>query len=539
VNQHRLHTNGHGRRALLRSISAALLETYPGFLLRSQVVKYPLLQRYYSEQLAILEARRAYERVPAYRDYIDAQCGGFSNIERFCDLPETNKDLYIKPYGKGDKRSLYVDHAIPPGSSWDTSTGTSGIPTSWYRGPREVHAAHRLLAHRGKAMIGSVPITVINAFALGPWATGMTTARAMGNNPYAVTYNVGAQPELILQLIAESRTIAPERPIVVCGYPPHIDQVVKLARSNGLPLHDHPTIAVVGGEALSELQRARIKAAPGCTVSSTGFREVYSFYGASDIDINIGMETPYEIALRDVLERNNELARHLLGESMAFVPMIFSYDPLSHLIEVNQNSQLLFTEVSGNRISPRIRYNLDKGTIRSAAEVNRALADFGITIPANRICQNPFVFVWGRIDDGITYRGANLAWENLEAALRTLGLGDAIQFFGLLQYEDEDSLRTEFMLHVSDSNSFRHLEENGQDLLSGLTKAVQRLNHDFSYQIEHLDDADELPGLRLYLTDSPMAEHSRQNPARKQKHIFVGTEAQRAFEIEKGGVLIH
>jgi phenylacetate-CoA ligase len=539
VNPRLLHTAGHGRRALLRAVSNGLMETYPGFLLRSQIVKYPQLQQYYSEQLAILEARRAYESVPAYRKFVDQRCGSFENCQRFSDLPETDKADYIKPYDAEDKTLLYVDKTILPGSSWDTSTGTSGIPTSWYRGRREVHAAYRLLSHRGKGMIGSVPISVIIAFALGPWATGMTAARAMGNNPYAVTYNVGAQPELILQLMVESRQIAPERPIVVCGYPPHIEQVVKLARSKGIPLHDHLTIAVVGGEALSELQRARIKAAPDCTVSTTGFREVYSFYGASDVDINIGMETPYEIALRDVLERNNDLARHLLGANMPFVPMIFSYDPLSHLIEVNHESQLLFTEVSGNRISPRIRYNLDKGTIRSAAEVTQALEDFGIALPIKRICQNPFVFVWGRIDDGITYRGANLAWENLETALRTLDLGDSVQGFGLLQYEDKDRLCTDFMLHVPDPTSFQSLSDDGPRLISELTETVRRLNHDFSYQIQYLEDAQDLPGLRLYHQDSPMAEHSRLNVARKQKHIFVGSDAQRAFEIENGGLLIH
>lgn len=108
LNQYRLHTPGHGRRALLRWISNGLMETYPGFLLRSQIVRYPALQEYYSKQLAILEARRAYESVPAYREFIDQQCGSINNIEYFSDLPEMHKANYIKPYGSQDKNSLYV-----------------------------------------------------------------------------------------------------------------------------------------------------------------------------------------------------------------------------------------------------------------------------------------------------------------------------------------------------------------------------------------------------------------------------------------------
>jgi hypothetical protein len=88
----------------------------------------------------------------------------------------------------------------------------------------------------------------------------------------------------MLQLIQESRALAPERPIVVGGYPPHMEVLVRLARSEGVNLHDHLIVAVVGGEAMSELQRARMGVRGDAqTAKDTGFRNIFSFYGASDL----------------------------------------------------------------------------------------------------------------------------------------------------------------------------------------------------------------------------------------------------------------
>jgi hypothetical protein len=67
---------------------------------------------------------------------------------------------------------------------------------------------------------------------------------------------------------------------------------------------------------------------------------------------------------------------------------------------------------------------------------------------------------------------------------------------------------------------------------------IRRLNHDFDHQVEHVSSVRDLPRLRVYGSDSPMAEHSRLNPARKQQHVFLGKEADRALEIDGGGTVV-
>lgn len=525
-----------GYREMMHGTSRLLMTTYPGFMARIKLSSFEGMYHHASRELAVVEAQRAYRKVEAYRQFVDARCD-WNSVRKFSDLPETDKKSFIKPFAEGDKLALYVDRTIPAGSSWDTSTGTSGKPTSWYRGPREVADAYAIMGYRAHAILGRGSYAFINGFALGPWATGITAARGVGSDPRSVTYNVGAQPQLMLQLIEESRALAPNRPIVVAGYPPHMEQLVYAAREQGICLHDHQILAVVGGEGMSEPQRERMECKnPRATAKETGFREVFSFYGASDIDINLAFETRFEVALRRALVDNPNLARRILGESYPFVPMVFHYDPLNHLIEVNEKKQLLFTELSGHRISPRVRYNLgDVGTVRRMSEVREALRAEGVTLPEAPLSNLPLLFVWGRVDDGLTYRGANLAWENLEEAIRRLGIGDAVKGFGLMQYETADKVRTEFLLHAPDAAHHRALLAEGRELTTKVIKTVSALNHDFAHQVGCVTEPEDLPAVRLYRDDSPMAAHSRENPSRKQQHIFLGKDAAKALEIDGGG----
>lgn len=540
-NENPLHSHRFGVRLVLRMLNRVMREYFYLFLLRSGLSAIAPAQIWVSEQLAVLEASRAYRRVPAYRSFVNHALGvrGITKDLRFSDLPETSKDTYIKPAIITRPHDLFVDGTIPSHSAWDTSTGTSGRPTSWYRGPREVNGSYRLLLHRSRVMIGEVPFIFINGFALGQWATGMTAARAVGHAPLAIAHNVGANPSLILQLIQESWTLFPGRLVVVAGYPPHMEQVVQLAREMNIPLQNNPVMAVVGGEAMSEVQRSRITAQRDSNGTTFGFQEVFSFYGASDIDINIGIETAYTKALRSVLIESPSIARELFGTNVPFIPMIFAFDPLCHYIEVNEHGELVYTELSGDRISPRVRYNLgDKGMVRQFSEVESILRSAGINIPLPAGCRTPVVFVWGRVEDGVTFRGANLAWENLHEAIRRLKLIEHVQAFGIAQHEAEGRVLTDLLLHIPDPQVADAFTEDGPGFLKRIIDELWELNQDFRYQVQWVTDPADLPRLRLYLSDSPMAKHVRENPARKQKHVFLGKDAEETLFVDGGGHLI-
>ena len=177
---------------------------------------------------------------------------------------------------------------------------------------------------------------------------------------------------------------------------------------------------------------------------------MYSFYGASDLDINIAFETDFEVALRKALMKNPALAKSLFG-SHPFVPMVFHYDPLANFIETDPNGNLLFTNVEGNRISPRIRYDLgDKGQIMKMSEVQAKLKELGIDLGVTPRTNLPMLFVWGRIDSYITYRGANVSPENLDEALQKTGLSPIVRNYGFRQYEENGTTQTEMMIELAE-----------------------------------------------------------------------------------------
>jgi phenylacetate-CoA ligase len=130
-------------------------------------------------------AWRAYEdarrNVPAYRDFVEASRAPPIRARGFDPdltvVPVTDKDNYVRRYSVEER---CVGGAIPPrGVVVDESSGTSGAPNNWVRGPEEradVKQAMQLALHH---QLGREPIFLVNAFALGPWATGMNVSMSV------------------------------------------------------------------------------------------------------------------------------------------------------------------------------------------------------------------------------------------------------------------------------------------------------------------------------------------------------------------------
>ena len=498
------------------------------FLARLALSRWETFYHNLARRAAIAEARRAYQRVPAYAEFV----GEASAIKSFEQLPVTSKSNYVLPALQRDGLSLYTDRAIPLGSIRDTSTGTSGIPTPWYRGPEETHHARQLMALRSSIVLNNQPYFFINAFALGPWATGITIALGVGADQKATLANIGPNPAEILKAVREVTRLFPGKTIVIAGYPPHMQELVELANAESFPLDQHPIVAVVGGESMSETQRDLILLKQGeREVIRTGFKQVYSFYGASDLDINIGFETDFEVALRRAALRDPKLASELFGPH-PFVPMIFHYDPMANYIEVGEEGKLVITNVVGDRISPRIRYELgDRGAIMPMSQVLTLLESSGVNLGVRPNTNLPLVFIWGRLDSQIIYRGANLSPENLDEAIQLAGLGASVRNYGFRQIEEDGQTVTEILLELPDGLVAPNR------VLAQLLANLRTLNVDFDKQIGAAP-LTAYPRLRVFDSDSPMSRHRAENPSRKRKYIFLGSETANIQAYENGGKLV-
>jgi phenylacetate-coenzyme A ligase PaaK-like adenylate-forming protein len=450
--------------------------------------------------------------VSAYQKHI-----GDVAVNQFNNISETSKDNYIKANVENEL-ALYHGEKIPTGAKKDTSTGTSGKPTSWYRGSKELESINTSFALSAKSILGNKPYYLINGFALGPWATGVAIANAGASDPNATVCNIGFDTKQLFQAIKDAVKVIPQgQPIVIAGYPPHLKEVVDLAIQEDFPLHDYEILGLVGGESMSERQRELISCQRDSDnqILRTGFTSCYSAYGASDLDVTIGFESDYAFNLRQELHKNPELARELLGDN-EFVPMIFPYDPLNYHIETDEDQNLLFTCVRGDRISPRVRYNLgDRGKTMPLSDVQAILKKHNVNLKSSPNTQLPLLFVWGRVDSQVTYFGVNLAPENLEDSLRSENLFSKIAHYGFLQYEKEGTPVTEILIEGKDGADFSDKEQIHKSIIEGLKNYNEEFNKLLNGQ------PNSVPELRIYEKGkSPMAIQRERYPHLKNKYIF-------------------
>lgn len=427
---------------------------------------------------AFLNARQT---VPAYRAFLQEH--GALDVDRFEDIPPMDKAGYIKRWPIDQ---LCQGGRLPThGAVIDESSGSSGQASNWIRGPGERAAAKRLLQFATRSAFGDEPFILLNAFALGPWATGMNVSMSLVD--LCVLKSIGPDAA---KVIGTLKLLGPKHRYVIAGYPPFLKGLVDTA---DIDWSQYDVCAVVGGEGMSQPLRAAL---------NRRFRKTISSFGASDLEINIGVETDYTIALRDALASNAGLAEDLYGREA--LPMVFQYDPLNYFIETDADRNLLITINRLENVSPRIRYNIrDRGVVRSMKDVVAAAAKRGVGLPAPLV-DLPVLFHWGRQDNAVGFYGCKITPEDIQhVILRVAALGERVTNFALHPYEDADAnKRLEVWFEVATA-----LESDGQE---GLREAVlaelAAVNQDFRESIKMVP-LDRRPGIRVFVAgQSPFPE---------------------------------
>jgi phenylacetate-CoA ligase len=465
------------------------------------------------ELRALTACRKAYKQVPAYRKHVNKNSPDGQLPTRFSDVPLTGKKEYIQKVKNMD--DLYLDGQIPTEGQMDSSTGTTGEPALWVRSAEELAMTQKLMSFAKKAKFGNEDVVLLNTFALGLWATGITLAGAGPNQ--GLIANIGIVPDYAEKCVAIIKKLTkknPDRAVVLSGYPPNIrkiadavqnDPELKKRVDNGkLNLH-----AIVGGEGMTEELRQDIL--------DRGFKTVYSSYGASDLDINIGYETDTEIEIRRACIENPALAQELYGGGPP--PMVFHYDPMHYYIEMTKDNELVYTCCRKERASPRIRYNLhDTGKVMMAKDVCAIMKKYGVEIhPRTNL---PFLFIHGR-EGTVSYGGSKIHYEHLEQAIREWDTKGQINMdrFALHKKEADDHL--EFWIEASSDEAYEKMSRK-LDKLQPLVNLIAEKNTDFRKILD--GQACPYPQIRLFRPgQSIMSIHAERNPHRKLQRVVADT----------------
>lgn len=403
--------------------------------------------------------RRALRDCPAYQEFIGIR-PVVRNASHFDEVPVTDKDNYVRAFsiesrcygGKIPRRGVIIDE----------SSGSSGTPNNWVRGPAERASVARLIQMVFDAKYGDEALMILNCFALGPWATGMSVSMSLAE--VARLKSIGPDVE---KLENSLRTFGPDYHYMIAGYPPFIRNFVD---TTSLDLNEYNAHLVVGGEGISENLRTHL---------AKHFRSITSSYGASDLEINIASESDLTIAIRKICHERPELSRKLFGRDDA--PMIFQYNPLDYVIEQNDEGELLFTIARLSNVAPKLRYNLhDLGGRYRAVELFRILRSEGVKVEDLKVPVDyfPILYLFGRSDLTVPFYGSKIFTSDIESIIYGHeGLAGTVNTFQIRSFEDETLTRQLLIrLECAEGHSPDELPDG---LVNLMFEGLIRVNQDF------------------------------------------------------------
>jgi phenylacetate-CoA ligase len=411
---------------------------------------------------------------PAYQDFLTKMGYEHKGRWRLDQLPEMTKENYVKKYSI--EQRCYGGAIPKAGVVIDESSGSTGMPNNWVRSAAERTDVKRILQLNYQLIYRDSGCILLNCFALGPWATGMNVSMSLVE--MGILKSIGPDQQKLENTL---KVFGPGYRYLIFGYPPFIRAFVG---ETGLDLSLYHFDLIVGGEGLSEGLRSHLLLYA---------RSVISSFGASDLEINIAVETQLTIALRRLCLENRKLSTQLFGRDTP--PMIFQYNALDYTIETNDQNELLFTIGRQSGAAPKIRYNLrDSGGSFSFLSLSRALKDHGILLSslASRHSSFPLLFVYGRNDATVPFFGAKIYPTDLERVINEDAvLASEIHSFQLKVVEDKQ-LKNELQVHLelskNRSDRLRSKIENLQELIfNGLV----RVNQDFR-EVTKMFDRDQV-----------------------------------------------
>jgi phenylacetate-CoA ligase len=351
---------------------------------------------------AELTADRAWRCVPAYRQFLAAK-GLASARGPFESLPVMEKDNYVRAFPT-DQRCVGGDF-LQAGVMIDESSGSTGTPYNWVRGKQERALLCREVASALAWRYGTGRRIAINAFSMGAWATGVNMGESLGL--YTVVKSTGPDLEKVLHTL---EFFGPKVGYFICGYPPFLKLVLDSMLQRGFPVEQYELHGIVGGEGMTEGFRRYVL---------RHFKTCYSGYGASDLNLGIGIETPEAVHVRGLLNDHADVRAALLPGDHR-VPMVFQYNPFRYYLETNERDELIVTMNHSRVLSPRVRYNIkDEALLIRRTDLLTKLAAAGHPIPrqGSHSLDLPYFLLFGRRDQTISIMGANIYPEDMERVL--------------------------------------------------------------------------------------------------------------------------
>jgi phenylacetate-CoA ligase len=415
------------------------------------------------------KAWRVFEKAkrdcPAYAQFVidhpeaDVKWRGW--VPDMSGVEPTEKKNYVLKYPLLER--CYFGEFPWKGGLIDESSGSSGKPNNWVRGPAERKEVGRIMQIAMRQLLGDEPVFFLNAFALGPWATGMNVSSFVSD--VCLLKSIGPDAAKIITTLKD---FGPKHRYIIAGYPPFLKSLVDSTEINW---SDYNIIAFYGGEGISEAMRDYL---------GKGFKKVYGSYGASDLEINLAGENDFTVRLRKIILSNPRLRARFCKYDGD--PIVFQYNPMDYLIETNAEGELIVTICRVENVAPKIRYNIhDRGQVIRFSEVAKILEEEGYPISSlesGQVAELPILLHYGRADLAVAFYGCKITPNEIEKIIfENRALAPIVELFALVTNEDE---RSNKLLTVALELRPDQIEPDDVDTLSSeVFEQLAAANQDF------------------------------------------------------------
>jgi phenylacetate-CoA ligase len=461
------------------------------------------------EKISKFKAYQIYKlaqvNVPAYKKFLKNKV--YENIE---EVPYTDKKNYIKQFSYG---SRCLEGKFPKTGNIEESSGSSGSPTNWIRSLDEEDLLFKMARFEFFYTFNAnkKKYIVLSGWSSGPWATGLKFCEIIER--YCLVKNSTADPDNIIRTLKQ---LGPKNNYLIAGYPPFLKNLFDKTEINW---KKYQINIITGGESSSIAWKDYLRKKLG-----NNNAKIISSYGASDIDIGVGFETPFSEFIRKLALNNSKLNHALFNTSENAI--LFQYNPLAHYIENTSNGDFTITILDPITASPKLKYNLhDFGGKISYPEMLDILKKFEPKklkefIKQNRTLKLPFLFVAGRKDGTISIGGNNIYPEQISIAFQKSSCADKINRF-MLSSSNDSKLNTFFEIHVELKAGIKPNGTIKDELEKEIFKELMRVNLEYSeYYHNHKENQTCLqPHVKLYQFDKN-PNFKKQDSAIKNKYIL-------------------
>lgn len=422
--------------------------------------------------------------VPAYKKFLKKHKispQSIKSVNDFKKLPIITKDNYLR---KSHYLDLFPKEEFFHATTFSATSGSTGEPFYFPRGQMHDNEYQYLIEIflKNQFEIDKKKTLAVMGFALGVWIGGIFTYKILNKiseKGYDFTVMpVGTNRDQFLSTIEKFGKHYDQ--IILMGYPPFIKDVLDEGKARNIDWKKYKIKVLTAAEGYSERFREYIAKETGV---KNKFTDIVNMYGTVELG-TMAYETAFCNLIRTIAAKKRKVFNELFGDA-SNMPTVAQFHP--QIIHFEEVCGEIVASSFGSSI-PLIRYSFsDLGGVIKFEDMISLLKEVGVDIEKEakknkidkKILKLPFVFVYGRSDFAVVFRGANIFPEEIRSALGHESISEFITGrFTMIRKEDK-KLKQILEINVELKKGIKSSKEILKKVLNVVIKEICKNNSEF------------------------------------------------------------